>query len=340
MACWPWPSRSLTSLATAPTAAPTSTYPAVQPSRVPRCSRQARASGPASRGSATGGPGRSARSPAPTSRCGSAPRGAEQPGDDRQRQREHPPPLAGERPHLLRPAHRGQPGQPGRGRRRRRPAAGTPARARRPADAGRRPGTEATCAVTARDGGEDQPGRGDARPERDRAGQRQPDRPASPAVHSTATSGCATTATSSAAASSARRPTAAAPTSSGRPASSSARVCRTTSSRLISAASTAPEPPIRQAVSPPTVVRSNAGPEIARNAPGARRRRRPGPGRPRSGRAVVRGRGRRRPSSTSRRSRPAARSGPGAARAAAAAPVPVMPRTSSGPAAPPGSSSP
>ena len=61
-------------------------------------------------------------------------------------------------------------------------------------------------------------------------------------------------------ASGAQRPTAPAATSSSRPDSSSARVCRVTSSRLMIAVRSAPDPLIRQPTSPPVVVRSNGRP--------------------------------------------------------------------------------
>ena len=66
--------------------------------------------------------------------------------------------------------------------------------------------------------------------------------------------------TSRAAASGACRPTTPERNSSRRPASSSARVCRTTASRLISEMIAAANPPIRHAVKPPALVRSNARP--------------------------------------------------------------------------------
>ena len=69
--------------------------------------------------------------------------------------------------------------------------------------------------------------------------------------------------TPSAAAVGARRPTGAARTSSLRPLCSSARVCRPSSSMLISATTTAPKPPHCHATSPPTLVTAWGGPTIA-----------------------------------------------------------------------------
>ncbi len=82
----------------------------VQPSRVPRWSRQASAPGVPRRPS--GAPGRAARKLAPRSRRAARvwARAARAKGGGRE-EGQHPPAFAGERAEVLRPAERGEPGQ-------------------------------------------------------------------------------------------------------------------------------------------------------------------------------------------------------------------------------------
>src|SRR4029453_1564126 len=113
----------------APKDSPATTAPIVQPSRVPRWSRQAKARGLSSQGGASAGPSRVGSAPAPTSRrtsnadAATSRTASRATGSSRTHQRspakgwgpraqQTPPPPPGNRPNPPAPADRRQPRQP------------------------------------------------------------------------------------------------------------------------------------------------------------------------------------------------------------------------------------
>ncbi len=251
------PTRLLASRPVSPIETPLMNSPALQPSSTPRWSRSASPSGWVSaRRARSGGPGRGATSPAPSSRrARSAIAPAHQRGRRDQHQRQRPPALARVGAHLLAPADRRQPreravadvarrAQQVRGADR---AAGDPVHRRRAlADLGRHRG----------DAREHEPDAGQRGAERERALRGRPAPIIASATSTPEQQLRGRRPRSSAAATGAKRPTGAAPISSLRPFCSSARVWRPTMNMLISATNAAPKPPICHATSPPTVVRS------------------------------------------------------------------------------------